>query len=94
MINVGDVVEIGGKEATVCYTTTYNEQKYMCVAFEEEQVKYDIYAYKDDDKLMVAKVTDEEELTPVLKIFFEEGLNEYGLPPELQEAFENVENNT
>ena len=94
MIEVGDVIEIGGKEATVCYTTIYNEQKYMCVAFEEEQLRYDIYAYKDDEgKLMVSKVTDEAEMTPVLGIFLKEGLDEYGLPEELQEVFNNMENN-
>ena len=92
MIEVGDVIEIGGKEATVCYTTVYNNQKYMCVAFEEEQLRYDVYAYKDDEgKLMVSKVTDEEEMTPVLGIFLQEGLDEYGLPEELQEVFNNMD---
>ena len=95
MIEVGDVVEIGGKEATVCYTTVYNNHKYMCVAFEDGQLHYDVYDYLDDDgRLQVAKVTEEAELTPVLGIFLQEGLEEYGLPEELQEVFDNMDNNT
>ena len=92
MVEVGDVIEIGGKQATVCYTTFYNDLNYMCVAFEDEQLRYDIYAYKNQDgKLMVARVTEEEELTPVLGIFLKEGLEEYGLPEELQEIFDKLD---
>ena len=92
MIEVGDIIEIGGKSATVCYTTIYNNHKYMCVAFEDGQLYYDIYDYKDEDgKLLVAKVTEKEELTPVLDIFLKEGLDEYGLPEELKKLFEGLE---
>ena len=46
MIEIGDIIEIGGKQATICYKTTQNNVNYICVAFEEKP-QYDIYKYLD-----------------------------------------------
>ena len=87
-LKVADIVEIGGKQATVCFETTYNSVNYICVAFEKPQLRYEIYKYKyENDKLLVAKVTRENELTPVMKIFVEEGIKEQGVPEELKKYF-------
>ena len=91
MLNIGDVIAIGGREATVCYLTQVNGRNYTCVAFETPELEYAIYDYKyEGEKLLVAKVEDQNEMDQVLPIFIEEGLNEYGLPPELEEVFANL----
>ena len=91
MLNIGDVIAISGKEATVCYVTQYNGRNYTCVAFETPELEYAIYDYKyEGEKLLVAKVEDPNEIEPVLSIFIKEGLDEYGLPPELEEVFANL----
>lgn len=91
MLNIGDDIAIGGREATVCYLTEYNGKRYTCVAFEMPEVEYKIYDYKfEGEKLLVREVTNPEEIRPVLTIFIKEGLEEYGLPPELEEAFANM----
>ena len=88
-LNVGDIIEIGGQPATVCYETTYNNEKYICVAFEKEAVQYEFYNYKyEGDKLLVSKVEDPDEAMPILKIFMEEGIDEYGIPEELNKLLE------
>lgn len=81
MLDVGDVIEIGGNQVLVCFLTEYDNKKYLCASTEfEDNVKFDIYQYKDDDnKLMVAKVEDEEELKPLLTIFFKDGLNDLNI---------------
>lgn len=90
-LNVGDVLEIEGKIATVCYTTVHNNTDYICVAFEEEEVNFDFFKYKyEDRKLLVAKVKDEVELFPVLKTFVNEGLSQYGLPEELDKLYSKL----
>ena len=33
MLNVGDTIQINGRKAIVCYTTTYNDENYICAAF-------------------------------------------------------------
>ena len=33
MIDESDVIEIGGREGTICFKTVYNDTKYICVAF-------------------------------------------------------------
>jgi hypothetical protein len=33
MLNVGDTIQIDGRKAIVCYTTTYNDENYICAAF-------------------------------------------------------------
>ena len=89
MLEVGDEIQIGGRDATVCYHTIYNNAKYICIAFTGEHIQYDIYEYKNEDgKLLVAKVEDPEELNGVLQIFINEGLDEYGLPEELETVVE------
>ena len=91
-LEIGDIIEIRGKEATVCYETTYEGRKYICVAFTEDKVQYDIYKYKyEGKKLLVAKVEDEEELTEVLKIFVQEGIEEYGVPEEIKPIIDYYE---
>ncbi len=91
MLNVGDTIAIGGREATVCYLTEYNGKNYTCVAFEMPELAYKMYDYKyEGEKLLVKEVTDPEEIQPVLSIFIREGLEEYGLPPELEEVFANL----
>lgn len=90
-LNVGDVIEIEEKTATICYETKHNNTDYICVAFEENEVVFDIYKYKfDQEKLLVAKVRNDLELLSVLKIFINEGLSEYGLPKELEDAYSKV----
>ena len=70
MVNVGDVIEVGGEEAVVCIKTIYEDEQYMCVAFEKPSLRYDIYTYKkENNKLMVSKVDDPQELESLLKIF-------------------------
>lgn len=89
-LDVGDVIEIGGKEATICFTANYNQENYICVAFEEEKIRYEIYKYKfEQEKLQVAKVDDKEEAKPVLKIMVEEGIDEYDIPEELARIIDN-----
>ena len=90
MVDIGDVLEIGGEEATVCFTTVYEETPYMCVAFEEPTLRYDIYKYKNEDnKLMVSKLVDDDEIETMIKIFTEEAASEYGIPEEIQKYFNN-----
>lgn len=87
-LNVGDIVEIEGKTATICYTMEHNNTHYICVAFEETKVRFEIYKYKfDQKKLLVAKVNDKLELFEALKTFTNEGISEYGLPKELEEMY-------
>ncbi len=92
MLEDGDTIEVGGKQGTVCFNTEYNNEKYICVGFLGENLKYDIYKYKyEGEKLLVAKVENEQELIPVLQIFVSQGLDEVGLPQELQDIFEDIE---
>lgn len=94
MLNVGDTIEIAGKQATVCYTTKYNDNNYICVAFETDKIEYNVYKYKyDGDRLLVAEVTNEEEMKNVLAIFVNEGIEEYGVPEELQKILDKIAEN-
>ena len=93
MIDIGDVIEIGGEEGTICFKTTYNETPYMCVAFEKPNLRYDFYKYLiEDGKLMVSLLKDEEEIATLTKIFTEESINEYGMPEEIEKIFDNENN--
>ena len=93
MIDESDVIEIGGREGTICFKTVYNDTKYICVAFEGDKIEYKVYKYKDDDgRLLVSEVKNEEELVSVIKIFYNEGLEEFGIPAELDEVLDNLDN--
>lgn len=85
-LNVGDIIEIRGKEATVCYTTEHNEKKYICVSFEKNgKISFELFEYKfEDNKLLVTDELDNLEKIAIMKIFIQEGLSEYELPEELQ----------
>ena len=94
-LEVADTIEIGGKQATVCFKTIYNDKNYICVAFEEGQLRYEIYKYKiENDKLMVSKVTNEKELTPVMEIFVKEGIKESGVPKEVEKFLSELNKDT
>ena len=81
----GYEVEIRGRKGTVCYNTEYNNEKYICVGFTDDGLKYEIYRYKfEDDKFLVSKVDNQEELLPVMQIFLRQGLSEVGLPKAFQ----------
>jgi len=91
MLNIGDIIEIRGKQAIVCFHTSYNENNYVSVFFEEEKI-YDIYKYKiENEKLMVLRPQDKEETTIVLNIFLEEAINEYGIPENLNPIIDYLE---
>ena len=91
MLQVGDVIEIGGQQASVCFHTNYNSRNYICVFFEEKK-EYAIYDYKiENDKLMVAKVEEEKEFIDVLKIFLDEAIKEYGIPKNLNPIIDYLE---
>lgn len=93
ILEVGDIIEIRNKQATICYTTTIDKTNYICVSFENKELEYNIYKYKfEDTKLLVAEVTDQEEIKPVLETFIKEGLKEYGLPKELEVIYSKIEN--
>ena len=91
MLNIGDIIEIRGKQAIVCFHTSYNDNNYICVFFEEEKI-YDIYKYKiENEKLKVLRPQDKEETTIVLNIFLEEAINEYGIPENLNPIIDYLE---
>lgn len=89
MLSDGDVIEIGGRQGTVCFNTIYNNEKYICVGFLDNGLKYEIYSYKyEGEKLMVAKVTEEKEVMPLMQIFVDQGLDEVGMPEKFEGLFE------
>ena len=70
MLNDGDEILIRGRKATVCYTTKYNGEDYICVAFESDKIEYDIYKYKiEGEKLLVSNELSQDEIKNVLCIF-------------------------
>lgn len=76
-VEVGDIIEIKGKQAIVCFETIYNDENYICVAFEEDSIAYDIYKWRiNNDKLQVAKVENNQELSHVLSVFLKESVEE------------------
>jgi uncharacterized protein YpiB (UPF0302 family) len=94
MLDVGDVIEIGGKEALVCFTANDQDEKYICVSFEEEEkIIFEIYKYMiENDKLMVSKVEDEEELKKMTAVFYEQSVEEFGIPEETKQGLLNFLN--
>lgn len=90
-IDIGDVIEIGGKTAMVCFETNYNDENYICVAFENNDLEYDIYKWRfQNDKFQVAKVVNEEDLSIVLKVFVDESIKESDSPDELRRLFAKI----
>lgn len=90
-VDVGDIIEIGGKTAIVCFETNYNDENYICVAFENNVVEYDIYKWRfQNDRFQVAKVINEEELSNVLKVFLDESVRESDSPDELKGLFAKI----
>lgn len=90
-VDIGDVIEIGGKNALVCFETTYNSENYICVAFENNDVEYDIYKWRfQNDKFQVAKVVKEDELSNVLKVFLDESVSESDSPEELKKLLARI----
>lgn len=93
MLEDGDVIEIGGKQGTVCFTAEYNNEKYICIGFVGNDLKYEVYSYKyEGEKLLVAKIEDPTELTEVMKIFINKGLDEVGLPEKFEGIFDEENN--
>lgn len=91
MLKVGDEIEIGGKQVIVCYTANYNNENYICVAYETDKVEYNTYKYiEQDGKLLVSDDISDEDMKKVLGLFVEEGLEEYGLPEHIQEIVDNL----
>lgn len=91
MLEVGDIIEIRGEKAIVCYHANYNSNNYICVFFEEKK-EYAIYDYKiENEKLLVAKIENEREFTDVIKIFLDEAINEYGIPEDLNPIIDYLE---
>ena len=87
----GDRIEVGGETGIVCFTTEFEGDKYICVAFENENPRFEIYEYKyENEKLLVGKVEDEEEMKEVLKLFFQEGIEKNGLPDNITSEFEKL----
>ena len=93
MLNIGDLIEIRGKEALVCFLAEYEGDKYLCASFEEEKIRIEIYKYKfEDNKFFVSKVEDEEELKATMGIFFEQSVEEFGIPEEISKALDEYFN--
>ena len=91
MLNVGDTIQIDGRKAIVCYTTTYNDENYICAAFDGDEIEYNVYKYvSDNDKFLVSNDVDEETMKSILGTFVNEGLEEYGMPDELNSIFDKM----
>ena len=92
MIEIGETLEIGGKQGIVCYETRHDDANYICVAFKEEKLRYELYEYKfENSKLLVGKVEDPEEAKEVIKIFIDECIEENGFPEELKKLLDYVD---
>ena len=89
MLSDGDIIQISQQNATVCFNTTYNNLNYICVAFDQKPIRYEIYEYKyENERLLVGKVEDSEELRPVLQRFIVQGLNTNELSDEVLELLD------
>lgn len=92
-LNIGDVIEIKNRQATVCYENIYQGTRYICVFFSGESPQYSVYKYKEEDnKLLVSQVEDEKELIEIMKIFIKEGVEESGIPKELDSILDYLQN--
>lgn len=90
-VDIGDIIEIGGKQAIVCFETIFKDENYICVAFEDKSIAYDIYKWRiQNEKLQVAKVTNYDELSNVLKVFLDESLKESDSSDEIKELFARI----
>lgn len=91
MLNIGDVIEIHGDKCTVIHHTIKNDIKYICVEFMSETPKFNIYTYiYDNDKLLVAEITDVEELKPLIEEFMKEEIDENNLEDEFLEKVQTL----
>ena len=91
LLEVGDVIQIGGRNATICFITKYNNENYICVAFDGEKIEYNIYKYIfNNDKLLVSKDISQDDMKEVLRIFMEQGLDEYGIPKGFEQVFQAI----
>ena len=85
MIKVGDYLSIRGNEVYVCFECNYKGNNYICTALETDKIIFEIYKYKEEnDKLLVCKVEDEDELANVTAIFLEESIDEFGIPEDVR----------
>lgn len=90
-VDIGDIIEIGGKQAIVCFETIFKDENYICVAFEDKSIAYDIYKWRiQNEKLQVAKVTNYDELSNVLKVFLDESLKESDSSDEIKNIFAKI----
>lgn len=88
MLKDGEKLEIGGEEGIICFSAKVYDGNYICVAFENNNPRFEIYEYKyENDKLLVGKVEDKDEMNEVLKVFIQEGINEFGIPKSLEKGF-------
>ena len=84
----GDELEINGKRGMVCFTTEFEGDKYICVAFEGESIAFEVYEYKyENEKLLVGKVEDPEEMKEVLKRIIKENSDKIDFPEEVKKGF-------
>ena len=73
MYDVGYNIEIGGRTGEIVFKTNYEGEDYINVCFEGEKLEYVIYHIKiENDKVMVAKVEDENLLGHLNMIFIEQ----------------------
>ncbi len=80
MLEVGDTVQIHGKEGVVCFEKLEAGERYVCVAFGEKPITYEIYKYKyENDKLLVKKIDDSDELGSIIGEFTKESVRDYGM---------------
>lgn len=94
ILNVGDVIEIHNRQATVCYENSYQGNRYVCVFFSGEKPQYNIYKYKNDNnKLLVSEVKEKTELEEITKIFVKEGVDEFGISKELDTILDFIDKN-
>lgn len=89
MLEVGDVINVHGKEGLVCFEKLYAGDRYICLSFGDNPIVYEVYKYKYvDDKLLVHKLEDSKELGILLGEFTKESVSEFGLLESLKPTAE------
>ena len=74
-MEIGAIINIDGKNGTVCFLTKYNGKNYVNIAF--DNLEYKIYEYDlKDDQVGLALVKDAELLSKLSEIFIADGLCE------------------
>ncbi len=70
MYDVGYNIEIGGRTGEIVFRVNHDGEDYINVCFEGEKLEYVIYHIKiENDKVMVAKVEDENLLADLMLEF-------------------------